>query len=106
MAPGDPNRDAYPVRVEWIVFAGVGVVLVVFAVVAQRLGWIDLTSRNARSRGGTAFGVVDEVFFPTKHEVQVQQDRESIMPAPAPVPGDGDKDIYNGNVRIDLTRPR
>lgn len=60
--------------------------------IAQRRGWIDLRGDQTR-RGGTGAGLVgigDEVFNPTRHEAQVELDRQSRLPAPAPIPGDGD----------------
>lgn len=87
-----------------MVFAGVGVVIVAFAIVAQQRGWIDLSTKNAKRRGGgNALGIGDEVFHPARHEARIELDRQTLLPAPAPTPGDGDKDIYRGNVRIDLT---
>lgn len=75
-------------------------------IVAQRLGWIDLSnkSRTSGKAGGSALGIGDEVFHPTRHEAQIEMDRQTVLPAPAPMPGDGDKGIYDGQVRIDLTR--
>ena len=48
-------------------------------------------------------GALDEAFNPTRHEAQIELDRQTILPAPAPVAGDGDKGIFNGKVRIDLS---
>lgn len=90
---------------EWLIFAGVAIVLVVAGVFAQRKGWIDVTGRHAGGRGGGVAGLVggvDEVFAPTRHQAQQELQRERELPAPAPVPGDGDKDIFKGNVKIDL----
>jgi hypothetical protein len=72
--------------------------------VAQRFGWIDLSnkSKTSGSHGGV-MGMGDEVFHPTRHEAQLELDRQTSLPAPAPVAGDGDKDIYKGNVTIDLS---
>jgi hypothetical protein len=86
---------------------GVGVVLAVtaFAIVGQRMGWVDLRGHGGRGRGtmgGTLAGLGDELFHPTKHEVQAEQDRQLVVPAPAPIPGDGDKDVFSGRVRIEL----
>jgi hypothetical protein len=55
---------------------------------------------------GVLLGGVDEVFHPTRYEVQLERDRQTIVPAPAPVAGDGDKGIYGGKVSIDLTESR
>lgn len=85
----------------WIVG---GLVFVVVAVaIANRLGWVDLSSKN-RSSGthGGAMGIGDEVFHPTRHEAQIELERQTVLPAPAPLAGDGDKGVYGGAVRIDL----
>ncbi len=86
----------------WIYLA-IAVALVIAGAVANRLGWIDFSNKN-RSSGsfGGAFGGIDEVFHPTKHEAQLIIEREAVLPAPAPTPGDGDKGVYDGRVRIDL----
>jgi hypothetical protein len=89
----------------WIVLAvvvGVGVL----TWVAQHFGWIDLSnkSKTSGSKGG-ALGIGDEVFHPTRHEAQIELDRQTVLPAPAPVAGDGDKGVYDGRVRIDLDKP-
>jgi hypothetical protein len=86
----------------WIVLA-VLVALVVFGVIAQKRGWVDFSDRPKRSGGGGGLGAVDEVFNPTRHEAQIELDRQTILPAPAPLAGDGDKGIFNGRVRIDLS---
>lgn len=84
----------------------IAAVIVGAFVVAQRLGWIDLSnkSKTGGKAGGSALGIGDEVFHPTRHEAQIEMDRQTVLPAPAPMPGDGDKGIYDGQVRIDLTR--
>jgi hypothetical protein len=99
----------------WIVL-GVAVGIVVLGVLAQRLGVIDLRDKSRTGGSGMsgAFGSLDEVFAPTRHEAQQEMDRQTILPAPAPLPGDGDKGIalissvepdkYRGSVRIDLTK--
>ncbi len=93
---------------DWLIFAGIAVVLIALVVVAQRVGWIDLSnkSRTSGKTGGGIMGIGDEVFSPTRFESQIELDRQTILPAPAPLPGDGDKDIYRGNVSIDVTRKR
>jgi len=84
---------------------------------AHRLGWIDLSNKSRSSGGGGGItGIGDEVFHPTRHEAQVELDRQTVLPAPAPLPGDGDLGIgdrperangerksYDGRVRIDLS---
>ena len=84
----------------WLIIA---VVVGVLFYVAQHFGWIDLSnkSKTSGSKGG-ALGIGDEVFHPTRHEAQVEMDRQTVLPAPAPVAGDGDKGIYDGKVKINL----
>jgi hypothetical protein len=92
---------------EWLIVAGVAIVVVVLAIVAQSKGWIDLTGKHASGRGGGVAGLVggvDEVFAPMKYEASKELERQTELPAPAPVPGDGDKDIFKGNVKIDLDK--
>ena len=82
-----------------------GIIVLAIAAVclAQRLGWIDLSNKNQNSgpRGGV-MGIGDEVFNPTRHEAQVEIDRQTVLPAPAPLAGDGDFGVYGGKVEIDL----
>lgn len=87
---------------DWLVLVFVVIAVAVFAIVGQRKGWIDLSTSGAKRRGGGGgpLGAIDEIFQPTRYETQLQQDRESVLPAPAPIPGDGDKDVYKGNVKI------
>ena len=91
---------------DWLIFGGVVVVLVLLGVLAQRMGWIDLSSKNrdgkGRAMGGAGMMAVDEVFHPAAYQAHLEQDRQTSMPAPAPVAGDGDRDVYKGSVRIDL----
>ena len=91
---------------DWLIFGGIVVVLIGLAALAQVKGWIDLGNKSARSGGGGGAGLAgigDEVFHPTRYETQLELDRQTMLPAPAPVAGDGDKDVYRGNVRIDLS---
>lgn len=86
-----------------LVIVGVGVAFYL----AQHFGLIDLTDKSkssGRGGGGGIGGIGDEVFHPTRHEAQVEMDRQSILPAPAPLPGDGDFGIYDGKLKIDLTQ--
>ena len=86
----------------WIaIIVAVAVVGLLF--IAQRRGWIDL-SNKAKSSGtvGGVMGMGDEVFNPTRHEAQVELDRQTVLPAPAPLVGDGDKNIFGGRVEINL----
>lgn len=87
----------------WIAIV-IAVAGVIALVVAQRLGWIDLSNKARTSGSHGIVGVVDEVFAPTRHEAQLELDRQTRLPAPAPIPGDGPGggDIYRGTVRIDL----
>ena len=92
---------------DWLIFLGIAVVLIALGFVAQHCGWIDLSnkSRTSGKAGGGVMGIGDEVFNPSRYESQIELDRQTMLPAPAPLPGDGDKDIYKGNVKIDL-KPR
>ena len=79
-------------------------VVVALGILASRLGWIDLSNKT-KSTGGSSSSIVgigDEVFAPTRHEAQVELDRQTMLPAPAPVAGDGDKGIFDGKIRIDV----
>lgn len=94
----------YSDAVNWWIIAGVVVLVIVVLVVGNKLGWIDLSdkSRSGKS-GGSIVQIGDEVFAPTRHEAQVELDRQTVLPAPAPVAGDGDKGIFHdGPVRIRL----
>lgn len=95
---------SYTQAMDWLIFTGVAVVLLVLGYVAQRQGWIDMT--NKARRAGSSSGLIgglDEAFHPTRHEAQVELDRQTVLPAPSPVAGDGDFGIYDGQVKIDLT---
>jgi len=90
----------------WIVLALI-VVAVVLGIIAQKRGWVDFSDQHKTSGGGGGLGGVDEVFNPTRHEAQIELDRQTILPAPAPLAGDGAGDInrgmFSGKVRIDLS---
>jgi len=105
----------------WVVIVIVVAIGALFWV-AQHFGWIDLSNKSRTSGGGGGIaGIGDEVFHPTRHEAQVELDRQTILPAPAPLPGDGDFGFgeirgvaaqtiddnknYDGQVRIDLSDP-
>ncbi|MBX3100656.1 MAG: hypothetical protein KF761_13890 [Salinibacterium sp.] len=94
----------------WVVIVIVVAVVALFWV-AQHFGWIDLSNKSRTSGGGGGIaGIGDEVFHPTRHEAQLELDRQTILPAPAPLPGDrdlgiGDLKSYDGQVKIDLTSP-
>lgn len=90
---------------DWLIFAGVVVALIGLGIVAQRRGWIDLSNKSRTSgTHGSVMGIGDEVFHPTRHEAQVELDRQTMLPAPAPLPGDGDYGIEDGKIRIDLSK--
>jgi hypothetical protein len=74
----------------------------VLGIVAHKLGLIDLRGSRRTSGSSGVVGIGDEVFNPTRHEAQVELDRQTILPAPTPLAGDDDKGIYGGTVRIDL----
>ena len=90
---------------DWLIFGGIVLAGIALGILAQRKGWIDLSNKSTRSGGGGGglIGIGDQVFHPARYESQLELDRQTMLPAPAPVPGDGDKDIYRGNVRIDLS---
>ncbi|WP_223693480.1 hypothetical protein [Leifsonia poae] len=89
----------------WWILGGIGAVIVL-SVVASKLGWIDLSNKTTSTGGSSSsiVGIGDEVFAPTRHEAQVELDRQTMLPAPAPVAGDGDKGIWEGKIRIDVGR--
>ena len=97
----------------WFLVVGAAVAL---ALVAHLRGWIDLSDKSRRGGvGGGLIGGVDEVFFPTRHEAQVELDRQTILPAPAPTPGEGPNGIvdapaespsYRGRLRLDVPADR
>jgi len=74
----------------------------ILGIVAHKLGLIDLRGSRRTPGSSGVVGIGDEVFNPTRHEAQVELDRQTILPAPAPLAGDDDKGIYGGTVRIDL----
>ncbi|MCU1404837.1 MAG: hypothetical protein JWQ43_1140 [Glaciihabitans sp.] len=86
------------------------VALVALCYLASRFGWIDLSNKNRTGpTAGSGMGIGDEVFNPTRHEAQIELDRQTILPAPAPTPGDpgvDDTGIYDGQVEIDLDDQR
>ena len=86
-----------------IVVAGVGALWL-----AQRVGLIDLSDKSRRGGSSSAMGIGDEIFAPTRHEAQIELDRQTILPAPAPLPGDGDgpadrQRIAEGERRVSIT---
>ncbi|PRY66945.1 hypothetical protein B0I08_10826 [Glaciihabitans tibetensis] len=85
----------------WLILAFVAAV-VALCYLGSLLGWIDLSNKSRSGGSGGIAGIGDEVFNPTRHEAQIELDRQTVLPAPAPVAGDGDLGIYAGDVRIDL----
>jgi hypothetical protein len=93
----------------WWIFGAIVVGIPVLAYLGQRFRLFDLTGRDkppSAGNGSGMMGIGDEVFAPSRHEAAMEMDRQTILPAPAPVAGDGDKGIYDGVVKIDLTRKR
>ena len=89
----------------WIGLIVVAAVIVV-GYLAQRFGWIDLSNKSKTSgTHGSALGIGDEVFAPSRYEAQIEMDRQTVLPAPAPLPGDGDHGIYDGQVTITIAHP-
>jgi hypothetical protein len=92
----------------WIVLAVVaGIIL--FALLANRFGLIDLSNKSRSGGSSGGFGVIDEIYNPSQYNAQIELDRQTILPAPAPLPGDRDKGIldaaagqYTGRMNIDL----
>ena len=85
----------------WLLIACIGgVVLVCY--LAGHFGWVDLSNKSRSGGGSGLIGIGDEAFNPTRHEAQIELDRQTVLPAPAPLPGDPDFGIYGGDVRIDL----
>lgn len=93
---------------DWLIFGGVVIAAIPLGILAQRMGWIDLTDKSASGRrggGGGLIGIGDEVFSPARYETQLELDRQTILPAPAPLAGDTGEahhGVYAGKVRIDL----
>ena len=91
----------------WWLFGGIVLGILVLGWLGQRFGLIDLSSKSWRERGKNLGGVMtigDEIFAPTKHEAAVERNTQTTLPAPAPLAGDGDKGIYGGKIVIDTTR--
>ncbi len=90
--------------VDWLIFAGIVVVLIGLVVIAQLKGWVVLVNMGARG-GGCCVGIAgsgDEGGHPARNEARLEQDRQTLLPAPAPIAGEDDQDISKGHVRIDI----
>ncbi|WP_423919887.1 hypothetical protein ACPEEZ_13170 [Frigoribacterium sp. 2-23] len=86
-----------------IVVGGIGALWL-----AQRIGLIDLSDKSRRGGSSSAMGIGDEIFAPTRHEAQIELDRQTVLPAPAPLPGDGDgadgrQRIAEGERRVSIS---
>jgi len=89
----------------------IGLVVLVIGVsyLASHFGWVDLSNKNRSGSRGGVMGLGDEIFNPTRHEAQIELDRQTVLPAPAPLPGDPgevDSGVYRGQVHINLNEPR
>ena len=89
---------------DWLIFSGVVVVLIGLGILAQKMGWIDLSNKQRTSGSAGALGIGDEVFHPTRHEAQIELDRQTVLPAPVPIPGDGDLGIEGNRIQLDLSK--
>jgi hypothetical protein len=61
--------------------------------------------------GGGFFGIVEEIFAPTRHESRIELERQTEMSAPSPESPDRDghdeaetEARYAGRITIDLTK--
>jgi hypothetical protein len=87
--------------VNWFILLGAVAAAVVAMLIADRIGWIDLSNKADRPGGsGGVFTMMDEVFAPTKQEAQAEYDRQTSLPVPAPTPADDDHDLLSGRVLI------
>ncbi len=92
---------------DWWIFGGVVIGIVVLGYLLQRFHLIDLsgsTGKKSSAHGGGLMGIGDEVFAPARYEAALERDRQTRLPAPAPLAGDGDKGIFNGKVTIDVSK--
>ncbi len=98
---------------EWWGWLLIAAGVVALGACAQRAGWIDLRGDGRRGGGGGGLvGIGDEVFNPSRHEAQLELDRQTTLPAPAPLAGDGDLGViqidgdpdagegYRGSIRL------
>jgi hypothetical protein len=92
----------------WLILLAAIVAAVAAMLVADRIGWIDLSNKADRSgsSGGGMFTMMDEVFAPTRHEAQAEYDRQTSLPVPAPTPSGDDHDLLSGTVLIKVPSSR
>lgn len=69
---------------EWWAWLLLGGGLVGALVLANTLGWIDLSGRTQRGSWSGSLSIGDEVFAPHRHEAQVERDAQSRTSAPSP----------------------
>lgn len=98
--------------IEWWGWVLIALGVLALGALAQRLRWIDLRGGERGGGGGGLVGIGDEVFNPTRHEAQLELDRQTTLPAPAPIAGDGDLGViqtagdpdagagYKGSIRL------
>ena len=73
---------------------------------------LEKLRRSAGGRsGGGFFGIVEEIFAPTRYESRIERERQAAMSAPSPESPDRDghgedetRARYAGHITIDLTR--
>lgn len=88
----------------WIWWVVVPAVLVVVAVIGQRIGVMDFRqSKDWRRTSGNILGPLDNIFAPSRHEAMQERERQTELPAPAPTPGDPLLDLENGVALIDVS---
>ena len=68
--------------------------LVTFLIVAQRKGWVDFNNKN-RPATGIAFGVIEELFAPSRYEARVAQEAKKITPIQIL-----NSDDFSGDIKI------
>ena len=87
---------------EWLILAAVAAAAVVAMAVATRES--SRPSRGSGSIGSGMFGVADEIFAPSRHEAQLEVERQTSLPAPSPVADDDDRGVYDGRIQISVSR--
>jgi hypothetical protein len=71
---------------------------------------LESLRKSARGRaGGGFFGIVEEIFAPTRHESRIELERQAEMSAPSPESPDRDdhdavetEARYAGRIRIEI----